>query len=421
MNLEKIFNQSLDQIKSKWELPKKGLLSGGSLANIIWENISGNTAVVNDIDIYILDLVEENWESFKNNDVLKKQLFQIREKVIYESYSSIASVRLNTSSYYVIENVSNEGIFNIINYKSNTEDPSVVIDSFDLNCCQVGYDLEKNKFYWTPYFEEFLKTGEVKLVNLSTPSHSVIRMFKKKKELNCSISPLELDLILYTYENTFNDLVKLRFLSRYKDMFLKYKEDLDPYFTLERDGDIERYILELKGEIQEVYYLKPKLTSKINRLNGFYLSTDFIFYMRNIFGDKILEKIYEDIKEVFDIDLGLKKYLDYKPTTEELDLIKKLCKYAPNSASNLKGLTLSSQLGIIRKLLKIFDKDPFVAITILENNKIQNESFLDDEMNVLLLELSVRRDILDDSKNKVYNILNIGKENNQLDYQFDLF
>lgn len=420
MNLEKIFKQSLEQIKSKWELPTKGLLSGGSLANVIWENISGNKAVINDIDIYQLDLVEDDWESFKNNDISKKQSFQIREKVIYESYSTIASVRLHTSSYYVIEKVSNEGIFNIINYKSNTKDPSVVIDSFDLNCCQVGYDLESEKFYCTKAFEEFLKTGEIKLVNLTTPSHSVIRMFKKKKELNCEISPLEIDLVLYTYDNSFNDLVKLRFLSRYKDIFLKYQEDLESYFSLERDKDIEEYILQLKNENQEVYYLKPRVKSKINTKYGFYLSTEFIFYMRNIIGNSELETLYDSVKYIFDTDLGLEKYFDCKPSEEEFELINNLCKYAPNCSQNLKGFTLSKQLSIIKKLLKTFEKDPFVAITILENIRIEDVSSLDDEMNVLLLELSIRKNILDDSKNKVFNILKIGEErkNDYLDMKF---
>jgi hypothetical protein len=142
--------------------------------------------------------------------------------------------------------------------------------------------------------------------------------------------------------------------------------------------------------------------------------------MRNIIGNSELETLYDSVKYIFDTDLGLEKYFDCKPSEEEFELINNLCKYAPNCSQNLKGFTLSKQLSIIKKLLKTFEKDPFVAITILENIRIEDVSSLDDEMNVLLLELSIRKNILDDSKNKVFNILKIGEErkNDYLDMKF---
>jgi hypothetical protein len=52
MDLELILHESINYIKSKWTLPDRGFLAGGSLANVVWEKISGNKSVINDLDIY---------------------------------------------------------------------------------------------------------------------------------------------------------------------------------------------------------------------------------------------------------------------------------------------------------------------------------------------------------------------------------
>jgi hypothetical protein len=56
-----------------------------------------------------------------------------------------------------------------------------------------------------------------------------------------------------------------------------------------------------------------------------------------------------------------------------------------------------------------FKDDPIIAISILENIKLDKDIVLDDQM-ALLLELSVRKEIINDTRGKVRNILNIGGE-----------
>ena len=41
MEIEILARKAVDILKSKWGLPKKGFLAGGSLANLIWEIHSG--------------------------------------------------------------------------------------------------------------------------------------------------------------------------------------------------------------------------------------------------------------------------------------------------------------------------------------------------------------------------------------------
>jgi hypothetical protein len=52
MQIEKLATNALEYLRSKYTLPKSGLIAGGCLGNLIWEQVSGNIAVVNDIDVF---------------------------------------------------------------------------------------------------------------------------------------------------------------------------------------------------------------------------------------------------------------------------------------------------------------------------------------------------------------------------------
>jgi hypothetical protein len=55
MNVESLARKAINIIKETWGLPEKGFIAGGSISNIIWELVSGNKAVVNDIDVFLFD------------------------------------------------------------------------------------------------------------------------------------------------------------------------------------------------------------------------------------------------------------------------------------------------------------------------------------------------------------------------------
>ena len=74
MNIESLGRQAIDRIKSEWGLPLHGFLAGGAIANIVWELVSNNKAVVNDIDIFIFDGIEKELDTDKNS------LFSYQEK-----------------------------------------------------------------------------------------------------------------------------------------------------------------------------------------------------------------------------------------------------------------------------------------------------------------------------------------------------
>jgi len=417
MNIENLARQALDRIKTTWGLPKSGFLAGGSIANIIWEMVSGNKAVVNDIDIFHFVGIKETYE---RKD--KESLFNFRntQTTYYEDYTGMCFTT-KTKEFYSIVSAEKEDIFNNINYKSNVEDPSLIIRSFDINSTRVGYSIDEDKIYWTPEFEDFLKTGELKVCNLMTPCHTAVRIAKKADELNAKLKPFEFKLLQYALSRSFSDKIKWRFKDRYQKMYEKYVDLLEPYFLLDRDKPVEEFVFAEYGEKVELYFLTaniPGLNGRTNKKDVFYFdadydkvfthpnlisiyrTTDFIFYMRNIWGNKQLEDLWPKLDYFFVTE----NYVDGEFSQDDIDLLSRFSRYAPNSIENLKGLKLSEQLHIIKRFLDNYKEDPLVAISILESVKVDKDILLDEETS-LLLELSVRKKIINDTRGKVKMIL----------------
>jgi hypothetical protein len=420
METEILARKALEILKSKWGLPQKGFLAGGSLANTIWELHSGNPAVVNDLDIFLFEGKIDNQEEISRED----SLFRFKEEDVryYEDYTGMCW-NSYTKDFYTITSSEKKGIFNEIGYKASTDEQGIILNSFDINATRVGYSIEEDKFYITKDFEDFLNTGELKICNIQTPSHTAIRIAKKSKELNAKLDEMEFKLISYCLSRCFSDVNKFRFKERYFEMFQQNKNLLEPYFKIERDKEIEEFLklhknvdTELYGLTNTDYFLPIKEqeskdydilslleTNNIfndDNLRKLHTSKDFLFYIRNVFGTE-MEKIWEKVY-YFYTDCG---YVDMEVSKEDLDLLRRLGDYAPNSIENLKGMKMSKQLSLVKKLLAIYKEDPIIAISILEKGNVSLYDDLDDECNQLLLELSVRKEIVNDTKNKVGNIL----------------
>ncbi len=433
MNIESLGRQAIDRIKSEWGLPLHGFVAGGAIANIVWELVSGNKAVVNDIDIFVFDGIEKELD----ND--KKSLFNYQEKETkyYEDYSGM-NFNNYTKDFYSIVESERDDMFNTIRYKSNTADPSLIIKSFDINATRIGYDIDNDKLYWTSEFEEFLKTGELKVSNLMTPSHTAVRIAKKSKDLNAKLDEFEFKLIQYALSYRFIDRIKLRFRERYLEMCRENKDILSKYFQLSRDLEAEEFVFTKTGEQVELYYLvaldvhnKVKEVSVVDdfekivysnlpnifqddNLNRIFKSTDFLFYMRNIYDkDQSLKDMWSKLYYFFNDA----HYIDREVSDEDMDLLQRFSKYAPGSIENLKGFKISEQIDIIKKFLNTFKEDPIIAISILESVKVDKDIIL-DEQTMLLLELSVRKKIINDTRGKVNKILNLEdkKSDSNTDY-----
>jgi hypothetical protein len=413
MNIELLGRQALSRIKKEWGLPERGFLAGGALANIIWELVSGNTAILNDIDIFILEY-EDNLEN-------SKYLFEYKETedLYFENYTGIGWVT-KTKDYYKIKSSERDGIFNNISCVSNQKDILIILNSFDINATRVGYSIEEDKLYWADDFVEFLKSGELKISNLLTPAHTAIRLSKKQKDLNAKLNEFEYKLCQHSLVNLFSDNIRFRFKDRYYNIYENSSQILKKYFGIKVNDEITNYVKKNYDCDDKIYELIPLLESNMvegdyfnivnnkssifddNNLNKMKNSKDFLFYMRNIYGNDEKSKLFSELNHLFRTN----DYIDAEINNDDNDvkLLSRLSKWAPASINNLKGYKLSEQIYIVKKLLETYKNDPIIAISILEDIKIDKDIDIDEQTS-LLLELSVRKKIVNDTKNKVKKIL----------------
>jgi hypothetical protein len=378
-DVEKYLKKALLKLKLNYGLPKSGFIAGGSIANLTWEMVSGHKAVVNDIDIFIVD----------NSNEDKIYQFERKELEYFETYGQISYTTKVKDSYKIHES-SNDGIFNRITYSSKNTSPQIIIDSFDINSVMVGYSVDEDKFYYRPEFVEFLKTGVLKVVNLHTPAHTAIRLIKKSNELNAKVDELEFKILSHCVKNKlhFSDIDRYRFLQRYADMFEKYKSFLLRYFELKRDAEIEEYLKESKKVETPVYYIEPISEFNFGEFKHS-MASDFLFYVRNVFikGDEKLFNIWNNLHFYFkDIN-----YVNGDEKDEDIKYLTKLSNLYPNIINNLKGMNFAEQINIVRnvmqKITNYYDYD--TAISVLENIKLSRNTKFDED-SCLIIGLSVR-------------------------------
>ncbi len=392
MEIEKLIRQSIQIIKDKYGLPEKGLLAGGSIANIVYGLHTNKDIVVNDIDIFILDRLVDYDTEFRTNKRNFIYTFGSKRKELIEDvdYNGIVYYRNKRSLYTILE--TNEiGSFNYIKYVTNDSDPLLVIKSFDINCTQVGYLIEEDKILYTEEFEEFIKTSILKVTNINTPSHTVIRLFKKKQELGAEIPRFELLLLHYMVRNNRIYFYKKRFLDKYKDLYLKYESDLSEFYKLDKWEDTNMYEL-ITNSIPDEITLEDNI--RINHNN-------FLFYIRKIYGNDDKERIWSFISNILHFD----EYFDDIDSInfEEVEYMANIINYFPLVLNSLNGLKLNEQLELIKNINNV-TQDEFLTIGVLENNLIRSRNTdKDDIFFKPIIKLRLRKFRMDSGKKWTYD------------------
>ncbi len=404
MNIEKLARIALGFLKTKeTNFPKHGVIAGGSLGNLIWEQVSGNVAIVNDIDVFVFDKEinsEDIYGENTNTKDNKKVFYRSQEKIYWKDYTGLCEGS-RTRDFYLIERTENSGLFNYVYYSATSAKPELVIDSFDINCTQIGYDIESDKFFWTKEFEQFLKDGKLKLTNLGSPHHSVIRILKKRDELNAFLDPIEVKIAAYTVARPLHGVTRRYFSDKYFEVYKKYHEELSTYFKISKELEISSLIKESKGVDVGIYTLITTVKHSDIFTNGelsdesiqkIWHCNDFLFYFRNVLNDINQYKIWSKLQPLFTYD----NYVDCDPKDEDIDMLNRLVENVPGVIKNLQGISISNQIKLVKKLFDTFKDDLTIAISILENKKIDPDIVL-DEQTILLLELSVRIEIVNNT------------------------
>lgn len=173
-------------------LPADGWVAGQAVASALSELFGdGRSVVYNDVDVFrSMNDDDEALRRVKAGDDsgLAIDTCEFQGIDIFEGYTDPLAITLTTR--YSVVRTRRNGLLNEIlcDFNSTQQNPSVsdsqFLKTFDINAVQVGVNLATGQLCWTASFEQFLRTHQLDIVSLHTPMQSLIRYFRKKRELD---------------------------------------------------------------------------------------------------------------------------------------------------------------------------------------------------------------------------------------------
>lgn len=439
----------IKEIKEMVNLPEKGVVAGQAVASLVYKHMNIDLPVIiNDIDLFVRvekplwgQLFMENKVLIENNASDPGNLIP-RSGYGYKIVSSKKDKMLNTieiiekvnmekfkfyDEYYkkIIENDLNPIDYSIL----SNEMLKTIVESFDLNCCSIGFDIETNVFYWTDSFETFLKEKKLKATSCHTPTQTLLRIRKKNKELNLNNDLFEEErmLLLYfslierrmnqvageVYCNRLNndkcDTKELISLEEWKDNYenperkykkIKLTEKANEIYNLKdevdlykvEDGNIRFLFLSPKSFV--FYYNVIKKTNYLNKETSDYIN-DIISRKRktkqkeDAFYKNNKNKVFDGLKEEDDdFEIEILKLLLLNKSLQNFDFdgvekIKSLLKINTNILftifRKIKYIKIEDLKKIAEKILKLDDYNRkkitrLLSLEIIDINELNNDN-----------------------------------------------
>jgi hypothetical protein len=246
-----IVERILNDLSKYGEIPNKGFLSGGAVANTLMGYVWDGEYPINDLDIFIDDT-----EIFRSTNTPLRS-----NKLIIEGDGyMVTKLSYDHGSNYQIASVERDGYLNTIFIHSARQNVgySYILNGFDFNCCQVGIDLDNNTICYTESFENFLNNKQLEVTAIYTPAHTAIRLFKKLDELKCycnveeSMNLLSQPLLMENIINLSPKQFGLYFSTKYKEMYFTYYSKIKEYFKLTKFFDHKKSMWNLRNGVKEV-------------------------------------------------------------------------------------------------------------------------------------------------------------------------
>lgn len=417
----------LDRLNTIQELPKDGLLAGGSIANIIWEMVSGNIAKINDIDIFSLDCDEDLEEKTNSEKHLIKKEYRVmysvnKQPVMGDFNSDYGGIVYKNQSkdILVFGSSTRDNMINNVVYKTNKNDYQLIIDTFDINCTQIGVDLYTKKVYLSNEFLDFLNSAYIKVINPSSPSHTSLRIYKKQEELNCKCDfEKELEMLqdVSSKRNMFKDKIRVFFTEKYVGLFKKYKETkLTKYFNIAK---VKKYDLpeQILKEINfDLYQMIPRQVisspKKEDRFcqNPIILHT-YMYHYNNIKGDEFKSSMWNIFSKIWRYNYNFLDNITEDYVKDNIDIIKEFefIKNDCNIASVDKLFHSMDLVNIIYYMKIIMNSDNYdklLDIFYVYSAEIDIDNFKDKEsINdfIVLCNIKYRKELLHIREQRVSN------------------
>lgn len=178
----------LNRLKEFTDLPAAGYVAGQAVASAVSELFGDGRAVqYNDVDVF-REFRDSDWVKpiTTNLDTPPRPAAAINRctfGTLEREWSQYHDISETTVDRYKVMGTRRNGMLNEVLCEFSRHNYSSFLETFDLNCVQVGVDLATKQLFWTPQFEMFNRTRELDVVTLHTPFHSLIRYFRKKEEL----------------------------------------------------------------------------------------------------------------------------------------------------------------------------------------------------------------------------------------------
>ncbi len=399
--MEELIKKAISLLDSKYNLPKKGFLAGGALANTVNKLKFGGKCVINDIDIFLLDEISEKVDY---HDMPKSYTTNISKNIKFELVDTyrdtICLIKKDKHGDYItIKSIERNGIFNNMIFDSNKKDYYLLLNTFDINCTKVGYDLETNTAYWTKDFEEYIDTKQLKVSLPNTPSHTIVRILKKRDEMGAYLNKEEEFAFLSINDAMIKNIRKRSFSDKYYEIYLRYKSEIDEYFELKSSyfRPYSRVTDKISNEVINIHSLLPKnetITKILNKTNHIYHIDDYKYFFRNVYNnDKYIKQFWINTSFYFNNDNYVKKEDIEKllPISYEIKMFTD--SYEPVKIL-FKNLNIYQQIKYMEDLLLICNNNPKEMDFLRFHRHIIKYDNLEDLKDIVtLLKIKYRKNI----------------------------
>lgn len=227
------------------ELPSSGYLAGQAVASALYPLFGLPCGMMRDLDVFcpIEKLGHKSHGLCRSGG-------DTSIDIEGNSFALIGNIEKSIGGYYVSDSsvsVKNPDInFITIQFTRETKTPNDemlrLISAFDLNCCQVAYDVKNHKLVGTEHFLQFLNDHTLNVICFSTPMHSAVRVMKKLKDmpfLVCDVDgvmkSLQTLVELVTRNGNYKSgyMVNNLFSDIYKARYENHADVLDQYFSIQ--------------------------------------------------------------------------------------------------------------------------------------------------------------------------------------------
>lgn len=289
-----------------------------------------------------------------NYDYADHMIRSLIEKYVEEKYSDFKITSLindfeDCNSLRVISS-KEEDVFNIITYYCGKRNGSTInyysfLDKFDINMVQVGYDFNQKRGYFTRKFIEFLNTRDIRMTNVKSPYHTIIRLFKKQEEfrntrLHCN-NDLNSQIVsqIMSFESEVYSEIFFGFDATIKNNIFGYRyidkqtnKDLKSFFeTVKVNNKKDKkafYKLESRA-IDNIKFIEDK--SHVNSLN--LVNEDYLKLYPKLLTQILPDLVYRDFYSKKRVIQGVSESLNNK--LENIPLKDKKKTFTDNEIKNI--------------------------------------------------------------------------------------